>query len=578
MALAPDVISRIRRVALENAVAHEGTARPGPIVSRILAEAADLRSRSGEVQGAVAGVVEELTRLSLGEQQALLRSLGGSEPATARPATGSSVGVFPDLPGAIDGQVVLRMAPFPSGALHIGNARMLYVNDLYRQRYHGRLLLVFDDTIGSEEKRIAPELFEVILRDLAIAGVGVDGVFYKSDRLPLTYTWAERVIDRGGAYVCRCTAEVLRDRRARGEACPERLQSPGETKDDWKKMLAGAFAPGEAVLRLRTDLADPDPAFRDRVLFRLSDLDHPRVGRRWRVWPLLEFSWAVDDVELGITHVLRGKDLVMEDRMERHIWDLLGVGGPPFLHWGLLRVAEAEAKISKSKGYALVRSGEYDGWADPRLWSIDSLERRGITAEALRRFTLSFGMSLSDIEVPAETLYAENRKVLDPTTPRRAYVADPVRVEVEGYPDELGTVELANHPDRPELGRRTVAGGPSVWLSRPDLLRHPGSEVRLKDLVNIALPPEIPSAGAVRARFTSRENRRIPRLQWVGAGDAVGVRLLETDGNQRVGLGEAALRDARPSEIFQFERVGFVRVESDWTRGSEPVRVCYGHP
>ncbi|MCI4350471.1 MAG: glutamate--tRNA ligase family protein, partial [Thermoplasmata archaeon] len=322
-------------------------------------------------------------------------------------------------------------------------------------------------------------------------------------------------------------------------------------------------------------LDDPDPAFRDRVLFRISDLDHPRVGHRYRVWPLLEFSWAVDDVELGITHVIRGKDLVMEDRMERHIWGLLGVQGPPFLHWGLLKVREA--KVSKSKSYQEVKSGAYDGWNDPRTWSIGSLDRRGISREALAKFTLSFGLSLADIEVPAETLYAENRSIIDPTTPRRAFVADPVEVDVRDYPPGLDSVELANHPERAELGRRSVAAGPTFYLARKDLVTHLGQEIRLKDLLNLRLP-EAMATGKVAAEFTSRENRKLPRVQWVAARDAVPVDILQIDGSHVTGVGEGALRTSLAGDILQFERVGFVRLERDWLPGATPVRACYGHP
>jgi glutamyl-tRNA synthetase len=237
-----------------------------------------------------------------------------------------------------------------------------------------------------------------------------------------------------------------------------------------------------------------------------------------------------------------------------------------------------EAKISKSKSYQEVKSGLYDGWADPRTWSLRSLDRRGISMDACRRFTLSFGMSLSDIEVPAETLYAENRKLIDPTTPRRAFVADPIRVDVEGYPDDLGTVELPNHPDRAELGVRTVPAGPSFYLARADVASRVGMEVRLKELVNLQLPAELPAdASSISARFTSRENRRVPRLQWIGAEGATPVDLLETDGTHRAGIGERALLQAAPRDIVQFERVGFVRFESNWPAGSSPVRVVFAH-
>ncbi len=576
MSLAPEVEKRALRAVLENALEHDGVARSGPVVARLLATDPALRPNAEEVRSLVSTLIADVHGLPSGELADRLDALGGPE-APRAPVPRSTTGEFPELPGAEDGKVVLRMAPFPNGVLHLGHGRLLFVHDHYRQRYHGKLLLVFDDTIGSEEKRAEPEFFDLIQGDCELAGVKPDAVYYKSDRIPSHYPWARRVIERGAAYVCRCPPEVLRENRAAGRACPERSQSPEEALEGWERMLGNAYGPGEAVLRLKTDLAEPDPAFRDRVLFRISDLVHPRVGTKYRVWPMLEFSWAVDDVELGVTHVLRGKELVIEDRMQSFVWDLLGVRGPPFLHWGLLRVREA--KVAKSKVNREVRTGLYDGWADPRTWSLRSLDRRGISMEALRAFILSFGLSLTDIEVAAETLYAENRKRIDAQAPRRAFVADPVRVDVHGYPFDLAERTLPNHPDRPELGERTVSAGPSFYLARKDLVAHPGEEVRLKDLVNVRLPDPIPPGpGPVPADFTSRENRRLPRIQWVGASGAVEVDVLEVDGHHSRGLGERALREARPRELYQFERVGFVRVDGDRGAPPAPLRVVYGHP
>jgi glutamyl/glutaminyl-tRNA synthetase len=198
----------------------------------------------------------------------------------------------------------------------------------------------------------------------------------------------------------------------------------------------------------------------------------------------------------------------------------------------------------------------------------------------MRRFTLSFGLSLADIEVPAETLYAENRAIIDATTPRRAFVEDPVRVDITGYPEGLRSVRLANHPDQPEMGQRDVVAGPSFWLPRADLARLAGTEIRLKDLANVELPARIPGLGeeAVAARFTTRENRKLPRIQWVGLEGAVPIDLLGLEGEHRTGRGEVAMATAKPREIFQFERVGFVRVEADWDPKTTPVRVVFGHP
>jgi glutamyl-tRNA synthetase len=152
-------------------------------------------------------------------------------------------------------------------------------------------------------------------------------------------------------------------------------------------------------------------------------------------------------------------------------------------------------------------------------------------------------------------------------------------VDVEGYPFDLAQVTLPNHPDRPDLGSRTVTAGPSFFLPRRDLAAHAGEEIRLKDLLNVRLDSEVaPSSGAMRAVFTSRENRKLPRLQWVAAEGPVPVDLLGLEGDHSAGLGEGALAAARPGDIVQFERVGFVRVDSDWAPGSVPLRVVYGHP
>jgi glutamyl-tRNA synthetase len=242
MALSPDVATRARRLVLENAVEHQGSPRVGPIVARMLATDPTLRSRAAEVTQLVGETIASVTALSADTRAAELATLGGAEATAERPTR--AVGELPELPGAERGKVVLRMAPFPSGALHIGNARMIVLNDAYRKRYDGKLLLVFDDTVGSEEKRVDAELFGVIQNDLARCGVPVDAVLYKSDRLPTHYAWAERVIALGATYVCFCPSAILQENRRKGVACAERSQSVDETRTLWRKMLEGGFGVG----------------------------------------------------------------------------------------------------------------------------------------------------------------------------------------------------------------------------------------------------------------------------------------------------------------------------------------------
>jgi glutamyl-tRNA synthetase len=579
----PPPKDKIRELALRNAIEHEGVARWEGILNRVLALYPELRSGGGETAKMVREQVQMVNDLPAEEKERQWKALPSAEKSTSGGADkssgdtrtpGAQPKVLPPLPGAEQGKVILRFAPFPSGALHIGSARGIFLNDAYRKLYEGKFYIVFDDTVGSEEKRPLLEAYDLIREDLAAADVTPDAYFYKSDRMDLYYRHLPPLLEKGAAYVCFCPGEVLKKRREIGEECPERAQPVEWQLQKWEEMLQGKYGEGEAVVRLKTDMKHPNPAFRDRVLFRISKFNHPRVGNKYCVWPMLEFAFAIDDVELGVTHVLRGKDLVMEDMMETAIWDVLGMKGPAFLHWGILRVRDA--KISKSKSYMEVKNGTYDGWSDPRTWSFSSLARRGIRPEAIRGFVMSFGMSLADIEVPAETLYAENRRLLDPVTSRRAFVSNARPLTVEGFPSEIQSVTLANHPDKTELGTRSIAvGGGKFFLPERDLEKQKGKEIRLKDLINVQLPPAIDGPETI-AKFTSRTNKPIQRIQWVPQEGAVPVSVLMVDGTRVEGMGEPLLAGVKEGDIFQFERFGFVRADKQDESG--PRKFVFGHP
>ena len=536
-----------RKFALQNAVLHGGTADPKAVLGKLLAEDPTLRARVRELAVQVEGVVAEVNRLSLDVQRAELTSIAPELLEKAHTETGPKE--LPPLPDAMDGQVVLRLAPYPSGPLHIGNARAFVLNDAYTKRYHGRLLLVFDDTIGSEEKPLLPEAFDQVREGLDWAGVEYGEVLYKSDRIPLHYEWAEKLLGTGEAYVCECDADTLRKNREAMKACAHRTQDADETIAMWKAMLAGEYREGQAVVRLKTEMAHPNPAFRDRVLFRIAEREHPRVGTRYRVWPLLEFSWAVDDFLLGVTHVLRGKDLVMEDMMESRIWDVLGIERRPrFVHFGILRFKDLE--LSKSRYRREIAAGRLSGIDDPRTWSLQSLRRRGIRPAALREFVLSFGLSLNDIEVPVETLYAENRTMIDKDANRYFFVPDPVAVQIEGLPP-IERVKAPLHPDFPGRGDRAIPAGPNVHVAQDDFTRFRGKEVRLKDFCNVVLDH--------KARFGSMENKDIPKIQWVTHG--VNVHLVMPDASESRGLGEPLVASLKVDNLIQFERIGFARID-----------------
>ncbi len=170
---------------LDNAIKYNGTPNAKSVMSALLGARADLRSRAPEVKAIVERTVTEVAQLSLGQQQAMLAEIAPEMVGQVAETKEGQKGL-PDLRN-LDSwpNVVMRMAPFPSGPLHIGNSRMVILNDYYVQRYKGKLILVYDDTIGSEEKVLEPDAYDLIREGLEYLDVSYQDTIYKSDRLEL---------------------------------------------------------------------------------------------------------------------------------------------------------------------------------------------------------------------------------------------------------------------------------------------------------------------------------------------------------------------------------------------------------
>src|SRR3989344_4532710 len=407
----------------------------------------------------------------------------------------------------ISKKMVFRLAPFPSGALHIGNMKTYLLNALYAEKYKGKIILVIDDTIGSKEKAIVLEAYSLIPEAFDFLKVKYEKpIIYKSDRLEIYYKYAEKIIGKGKAYVCTCPQELMRENRAKGIPCVCRMLKTKEQLARWKKMFS--MKEGEAVLRLKTDIKHKNPAFRDRVLFRISDREHVRVKDKYRVWPLLEFSWAIDDYLLKITHAIRGKELMMEGEMQKYIWDIFGWKGPEFIYTGLIKLEGIGGKLSKSKSQGEVYSGKFDGWEDPRTWSVQSLAKRGILAESLREFVEKIGL---DKKLPKE-------------------------------------IKVKLHPEKKSL--KTIYLGDELFVTKKDFEDFKKKPVRLMHLFNVQLDKN--------AKFISEDNDpKIRKINWVSKGHK--IKVLMPTGIWINGLAEEATNKLKDGEIVQFERFGFCK-------------------
>lgn len=535
-----DLSNEILAYAIQNALEH-GKANPGKVLPKLFQHGLE-KSEIKNIMPAVQEAVKTANALSQKEKEKKFEELKSY--VKTHDHVEKSLQELPNIPKK--GKPVFRCAPFPSGALHLGNMKTFILNALYAEKYKGKLILVMDDTIGSAEKPITPEGYELIEDAFKFADVKYDKkVIYKSDRLKTYYEYAEKLIKKDKAYVCHCAQAPMAENRKNGVECACRQFPEKEQMKRWKEMFK--LSEGKATLRIKTDMMHKNPAFRDRVLFKISNRSHPRVKKKYTVWPSLDMAWAIDDHLLKITHIIRGTDLMMETEMEKYIWDIFGWPHPEVFHVGKIRITGTGGTISKSKAQKEVSSGEYqEGWYDPRTWSIQSIARRGITKEALREFVEDIGLNKQDIEVPIDVLYSLNRKIVDLHADRFSFITNPVEINLDGQ--KIAPTQVPIHPDKDEMRDIKIS---QLFISQEDFKKYQGKEVRLLHLFNINLDKVL--------EITSVDNKKIPRLNWIS--EKANAKILMPNGQWITGITDKAVSTLKPGQIIQFERFGFCRFD-----------------
>ena len=554
----------VRKHALKNALDF-GKANPKAVLGKVLAEQPELKARVKELLPLVEAIVEQVNSLS---REEIEKAIAGYSFEVKREEKKE---VLPELRN-VRGEVVMRFAPNPSGPLHLGHARAAVLNDEYVRRYGGRLILRLEDT---DPTRVYPPAYEMIPQDLHWLGVAIHEVVVQSSRLEVYYEYARKLIEAGHAYVCRCPAEEFQKLKLAKQECEHRGKSVKENLADYARMFT-EFKEGEAVVRLKTGVELADPAMRDFPIMRISTRPHPRV--KAHVYPLMNFSVTIDDHLLGVTHVLRGKDHIVNTRKQSYVYRFFDWEMPEFIHYGRLKI-EGVA-LSTSRIRAGIEAGIYSGWDDASLGTLRALARRGFRSEAIRRAMLEVGVKQSDISFSWKNLFAYNRELIEPIANRYFFVASPVEVVIEGAPEFSREVRL--HPSKPERGTRRLRlepeqGRASVFIARSDYEKlREGSFVRLMEGFNIEFVEK--GEDKAKARFHSFEleeakRRRARLIHWVPAQENIGVKAVKPGGMES-GVGEAALSQVKRDDIVQFERYGFVRIDDV----SEGIVAYYAHP
>lgn len=537
----------IRHLALQNSYQYAGKGQAGSVISRIMGSRADLRQYGKFIAPLVAKEVAKANAMAQNNGLDAVKSILENEaPELLEKKVQTRREGLPELPNLEGRKPVLRFAPNPNGPLSFGHSRGLVINGQYAKELDGELILRFDDTDTTVKPPMLEAYDSIPIQQEWLCGFPAHRIIIASERMDKYHEYAGKMLQGGFGYVCTCSAESFREFRVSKQECPCRENSVDENQRLWERMnhIEG-FQPGEAVLRVKTDMGLKNPALRDWPAARIQTNPHPRVGDKWRVWPLLDFQSAIEDYLQGVTHIIRGKDLMDSTRKQTLLYKHFGWTYPETIYWGRVKVHEFGA-FSTSQMKKDIAEGIFDGWDDPRLPTLSALSRRGIKPESLRAFWIELGLTQKDISVPLSTLYSHNTKAIDPKAPRLAFVRKAFAVKLNGEFPKTGTI--SSHSDT-EMTPRQYSIKEGVWIEEEDS----GKPIRLKDLC------DIDSSGNVES--IDRSDKRSV-VHWVAGGKPSKLTIAN---GQDISTVEGILEDHNypNGTILQLERIGYAILEEN---------------
>jgi glutamyl-tRNA synthetase len=298
-------------------------------------------------------------------------------------------------------------------------------------------------------------------------------------------------------------------------------------------------------------MREPNPALRNPAVLRISGEKHPLRGTRYRVWPLYNFANVIDDHELGVTHVFRGKEHEHNTAIQKRIYDSLGWKPPVAINFGMIYLPGE--KLHKRDIKDMIAQKKVSGWDDPKLHTVRALLRRGFLPDMFKNLAENTGLSKNDIRLGWENMEGINRKIIDPIANRYMVVAEPVKISMKSAPLITHAKEPL-HPDFPERGRKKIPVRlESIWISGEDFSNLNDKVFRLKGLGNVHLRGK-------EGYYTGNEiAKEMQKVQWVSEPN-VRVKIVTPEKTLK-GLGEPALAKLRPGDLIQMERMGFGRVD-----------------
>lgn len=515
-----------------------------------------------------------------------------------------------DLKSGRFSYVRTRLPPEPNGYLHIGHVKAFMIDYLVAKENGGELILRFDDTNPTKEET---EFVEAIEEDARWLGIEWTKVTFASDYFDLLYSWAQKLVRAGKAYVDDQTPEEVSKNRGTltepGKNSPFRDRDVEENLDLLERMKNGEFPNGSRILRAKIDMAHPNINMRDPAMYRILHEHHHRTGDAWKIYPLYDWSHGQNDSMEGVTHSLCS--LEYENHRPLYEWFLEQLDVFRSRQIEFARLNMNYTVMSKRKLRHLVEKNLVNGWDDPRMPTLRAMRRRGYTAEAILEFIRKVGVaknySVSDVSL----LEACVRDDLNKHSLRRMAVIRPLKVVIDNYPDDLvEEMDAVNNPEDENTGTRKVPFSKVIYIEQDDFREtppakyyrlFPGNEVRLRYAYFIKCTHVVKDDKGevieVHATYdpetkggNSPDGRKVKStIHWVSAKNAkeVEIRMYDRlfskenpeEGDEGFlnclnpnslevlhGFVEPSLADVEVGSRYQFERLGYFCADKDSTK------------
>ena len=512
-------------------------------------------------------------------------------------------------------ELKFRFPPEPNGYLHIGHASSICLNFGLGEKYNAPVNLRFDDTNPAKEEQ---EYVDAIKRDIEWLGFKWAEECYASDYFQKLYDWAVEMIKNGDAYVDSQTSEEIAEQKGTptepGKESPYRNRSVEENLELFEQMKNGDTPERGHVLRAKIDMTSSNMLMRDPIMYRCLHKDHHRTADNWKIYPMYDWAHGQSDFIEHVSHSFCTLEFLPHRELYNWFLDKVSKQGefePKQREFARRNLSHTI--VSKRKLLQLVEKGIVDSWDDPRMPTISGLRRRGYTAGAIRKFADSIGVGKRENMIDVSHLEFCAREDLNKIAPRVMGVLDPVKLVITNYPEgEEEWLEAENNPEDETAGSREIPFSRELFIEREDFKESAnrkffrltlGKEVRLKNAyiikgeevvkdaegniteIHVTYDPKSKSGSG------SEESLRKVKgtLHWVSVKHAVEaeVRLYDRlfteeapDGHKEkdylefvnpeslkvvTGYLEPGLKEAKPEDKVQFQRIGYFCVDKDST-------------